>query len=143
MEDVSMTSEHADRIQLCLRELGADWAVLSGPDAVCYATGQPIPIETGPSPFTGGPALAFVGRMGGVGLVCSNVEASGPIAGVTLETYAGFAGFVTDQLAGYRRAVELIVRQLGVGGKLAVQVASHPASVGGILPLGGSVAQMG
>jgi Xaa-Pro aminopeptidase len=134
-----MTNEHCDRIRLCLTELGADWAVLSGPDAVCYATGQPIPIETGPSPFTGGPALAFVGRSGGVGLVCSNVEASGPIAGVTLETYAGFSGVVTDQLANYRRAVEGMVRKLGIGGKLAVQKPSHPASITDIVPMGMSI----
>jgi len=134
-----MTNEQGDRIRLCLTELGADWAVLSGPDAVCYATGQPIPIETGPSPFTGGPALAVVGRSGGLGLVCSNVEASGPIEGVALETYAGFAGVVTDQLAGYRRAVEQMVRRLGVGGKLAVQLASHPASVNDLLAPGLSI----
>ncbi len=134
-----MTTEHEDRIRLCLKELGADWAILSGPDAVCYATGQPIPIETGPSPFTGGPALAFVGRTGGMGLVCSNVEASGPIAGVTLETYAGFAGIVTDQLSGYRHAVQRLTRSLGVGGKLAVQLASHPASLVDILPVGPNI----
>lgn len=131
-----MMNEHSDRIRLCLAELGADWAVLSGPDAVCYATGHPIPIETGPSPFTGGPALAFVGRSGGLGLVCSNVEASGPIEGVAHETYAGFAGVVTDQLAGYRRAVEQMIRRLGVGGKLAIQQASHLASVSDILAPG-------
>lgn len=134
-----MTAEHADRIRLCLTELGADWAILSGPDAVCYATGQPIPIETGPSPFTGGPALAFVGRSGGMGLVCSNVEASGSLEDVAVETYAGFAGIVTDQHAGYRRAVEQMIRRLGVGGKLAVQIASHPASVNDILPMGLSI----
>lgn len=131
-----MTNETEDRVRLCLTELGADWAVLSGPDAVCYATGQPIPIETGPSPFTGGPALAFVGRSGGLGLVCSNVEAPANISGVTVETYAGFSGVVTDQLAGYRRAVDLMIRCLGVGGRLAVQMASHPASLAEVLPPG-------
>jgi Xaa-Pro aminopeptidase len=85
------------------------------------------------------PALAFVGRSGGLGLVCSNVEASEPIEGVALETYAGFAGVVTDQLAGYRRAVVQMVRRLGVGGKLAVQHASHPASVSDILAPGLSI----
>ncbi len=129
----------ADRIRLCLDELGADWAILSAPDAVCYATGQPIPIETGPSPFTGGPALAFVGRSGALGLVCSNVETSGPIEGVVLQTYAGFAGVVTDQTGGYRLAVEQMVRSLGVGGKLAVQMASHPASVSDLIPAGPSI----
>jgi Xaa-Pro aminopeptidase len=134
-----MIGEQEERIRLCLKEMGADWAILSGPDAVCYATGQPIPIETGPSPFTGGPALAFVGRSGGIGLVCSNVEASGPVPGVTLETYAGFSETVTDQLEGYRGAVQRMARRLGVGGKLAVQLVSHPASVVDILPLGPSI----
>jgi Xaa-Pro dipeptidase len=131
-----MTTETADRIRLCLADLGADWAVLSGPDAVCYATGRPIPIETGPSPFTGGPALAFVGRTGGLGLVCSNVEGPGSIEGVTVETYAGFAGLVTDQLGNYRRAVASLLRKLGVGGTLATQAVSHPASLADILPAG-------
>ncbi len=131
-----MTTGHGGEIRLCLGEMGADWAVLSGPDAVCYATGHPLPIETGPSPFTGGPALAFVGRSGGLGLVCSNVEVPGHLEGVTLETYAGFAGVVTDQIAGYRGAVGRMIRRLGVGGRLAVQGASHPASVHDLLAPG-------
>lgn len=129
-------TETAERIRLCLAEMGADWAVLSGPDAVCYATGQPIPIETGPSPFTGGPALAFVGRAGGLGLVCSNVEGADPASGGLVESYAGFAGVVTDQLAGYRGAVQRMIRRLGVGGVLATQAAFHPASLVDLLPAG-------
>ena len=127
-----MTADRQQRIRQVLRDIGADWALLSGPDAVCYATGQPIQIETGPSPFTGGPALAFVGRQGGVGLVCSNVEGNGQ--GIEAEVYAGFAARVTDQVAGYRAAVERLVRRLGVGGRLAIQAAHHPASLADLLP---------
>ena len=108
--------------------------MLSSPDAVCYATGHPIPIGTGPSPFTGGPALPFVGRQDGGGIVCANVEAGGLLASLPAEVYAGFAGLVTDQFAGYRAAVTRMIRQLGVGGKLAVQQASHPFSVADLFP---------
>ena len=84
------------------------------------------------SPFTGGPALAFVGRQGGAGLVCANVEGSG--AGIEAEIYAGFAGNVTDQVANYQTVVRKLALRLGVGGRLAVQMASHPAQLGHLLP---------
>ena len=127
-----MTIDRQYRIMAVLDELRADWAVLSSPDAVCYSTGQPIPIETGPSPFTGGPALAFVGRQGGAGLVCSNVEGSG--VGIEAEVYSGFSGNVTNQIANYRASVQKLASRLGVGGRLAVQMASHPAQLSDLLP---------
>jgi Xaa-Pro aminopeptidase len=116
-----------------LRRLGADWAVLSAPEAVAWATGHPIPIETGPSPFTGGPALVLVDGRGAVGLVCANVEAFDLPAGLEVEVYWGFAASVTPQVANYRDAVERMCRRLGVSGRLAVQVHRHPASLADIL----------
>ncbi len=129
-----MTTDRQERIRQILTELGADWAILTSPDAVCYATGQAIPIETGPSPFTGGPAMALVGRLGGVGIVCANVESSGLSGSLTAEIYAGFAGTVVDQPGAYRLAVAAMIKKLGVSGRLAVQAASHPASVADLLP---------
>ncbi|WP_426127726.1 M24 family metallopeptidase [Pararhizobium sp. PWRC1-1] len=130
-----MTKDRQDRIRDVLSELGADWALLSTPDAVCYATGQVIPIETGPSPFTGGPALAFIGRQGGTGLVCSNVEATDLPATLDAEIYTGFAGNVVDQITNYRAAVQRIVRHLNVDGRVAIQMGSHPACLHDLIPI--------
>ncbi|OJF90253.1 M24 family metallopeptidase [Pararhizobium antarcticum] len=130
-----MTKDRQDRIRDVLSELRADWAVLSTSDAVCYATGKVIPIETGPSPFTGGPALAFVGRQGAVGLVCSNVEAADLSGSLEAEVYAGFAGDIVDQIVNYRAAVQRMMRRLNVGGVIAVQMGSHPASLNELMPI--------
>ncbi len=117
-----------------LRRIGADWAVLSAPEAVAWATGVAIPIETGPSPFTGGPALALADGRGSLGLVCANVEVTGAVGDLELEVYPGFAGNVTPQLANYRTGVARLAQRLGVSGRLAVQPMRHPASLADLLP---------
>lgn len=41
------------RMTEVLKEVRADWALLTTPDAVVYSTGHLVPVETGPSPFGG------------------------------------------------------------------------------------------
>lgn len=120
------------RIAELLAEEGADWALLSGFDSVCFATGHICGIETGPSPFAGGPSLALVGRDGTVGLVCSNTE-GGQTAHPTI-AYPGFANAVTDQLANYRTATAEMMARLGVTGRIAVERLNLPAAVAELLP---------
>ena len=66
--------ERLEKTVAALGEAGADWAVLTSPDAVAYATGHVVPIEAGPSPFAGGPTTALVGWDGSTALVAANVE---------------------------------------------------------------------
>lgn len=132
MPDTMTDTGNWGRVADLLAEEGADWAVLSGFDSVCFATGHISGIETGPSPFGGGPALAFVGRDGTVGLVCSNTE-GGQTAHETI-AYPGFANAVTDQLANYRAATAEMIARLGVSGRIAVEHLSLPAAVAALLP---------
>ena len=71
-----MRDERALRVAQAARNVGADWALLSSPDGVMYATQHSGIIETGPSPFTGGPNLAFVSANGAdaIALVVNSLE---------------------------------------------------------------------
>jgi hypothetical protein len=68
-----LTSERTQRTGAAIRRAGADWAILTGFENVCYAAGHVASIEDGFSPFAGGPSTAFVSKVGDVvGLVVPN-----------------------------------------------------------------------
>src|SRR5260221_287814 len=70
-----MADERTQRVAAAAKDLGADWAVLTSPDTVYYAAQHAGVIETGPSPFAGGPSIAFVSAADSfVGLVVNNLE---------------------------------------------------------------------
>lgn len=125
--------ETTAKVTEIIRELNTDWAVLTGPDSVCYATGHVVPVEIGPSPFSGGPTTAFVGRDGSVGVVCPNTDAGGVPDAVECESYDGFACAVTDQVENYIAAVQRLRDRLGVTGPLAVERAGFTAQLAQIL----------
>ena len=108
---------NAARIAGLLAEEGLDWAVLAGPEAVAFATGHVPAIETGPSPFAGGPTLALVGRDGGVGILAANVEGE-QAPSATYHLYEGFAGRVTDVGSNHLAALHDLMGALGVGGRI-------------------------
>ncbi|MCJ8323416.1 MAG: aminopeptidase P family protein [Rhizobiales bacterium] len=124
--------ENIARISSLLSELNLDWAVLSGVDSVCFATGHQVPIEIGANPFSGGPTLAIVGRDGSCGVVCSNTDGV-QIAGVNYELYAGFANAVTNQIGNYHSATERMIKSLGVSGKIGIERNSFPFLLADIL----------
>jgi len=127
-------TERAARVAEAVRELGADWAVLTQPDADAYATGHVVPIEAGPSPFAGGPTTAFVGRDGAVGLVAANVEPNIPTGLDVVKSYIGFGwAEPNDVEAAYMAAVGRVCGALGVGGVLAVEPTSFTAALAGHL----------
>lgn len=115
------------RIQAVLREIGADWAVLTSPDSVCYATGHVVPVEAGPSPFSGGPTTAVVSKDGVVGLIGPNHEFG---KAPTVDAFTNYTGFTldepTDQVESYRRAVTDVTHTLGIAGRLGIERASFP-----------------
>jgi Xaa-Pro dipeptidase len=123
-----MNDECTLRTAAAAHEVGADWALLSSPDAVCYAAGHTGLIETGPSPFAGGPSLAFVAADGStVALLVNNLEeAAAAEAGVDrVFTYVGIALGERSPVEGrYRAAVEHALAELGVGGVVAVEAAT-------------------
>ena len=126
-----MAHGNIDRLRDLMAEEALDWIVLSGFDSVCFATGHVCAIETGPSPFAGGPTLALVGRDGSVGIVAPNVE--GVQVEADYESYPGFANAVTDQVGNYLLALEALASRLGLTGRIGTE-ASLPACVADLLP---------
>jgi len=124
--------ENIARISSVMTELKLDWAVLSGADSVCFATGHQVPIEIGANPFSGGPSLAIVGRDGSCGIICSNTDGA-QVAGINYELYDGFANAVTNQIINYHRATERLVKSLGVGGRIGIERNSFPFLLSEIL----------
>lgn len=128
--------ERLERTARAIGEAGADWALLTAPDAVAYATGHVVPIEAGPSPFAGGPTLALIAKDGAAGLVCANVETATASKAWAPEVvvYEGFgferrASYATN----YRAAITTLVRRMGVGGTIAVDPRSFPAALSVLL----------
>ena len=121
-----MDGSNAARLRDLMAEEGLDWLVLSGFDSVCFATGHVCGIETGPSPFAGGPTLALLGRGGEIGIVAPNIE--GTQVEADYESYAGFANAVTDQAGNYLAAVSALTERLGRRGRIGIEP-SLPALV--------------
>lgn len=124
--------ERQDRIAALLDTLGADYAVLTAPDSVAYATGHIVPIEAGPAPFAGGPTTAFVTRDGTTAIVAANLETAAAEASRAdiAELYTGFAyQEAPDRHAAYLDAVTSAARRIGLTGTAAIEPHSQPAAL--------------
>jgi Xaa-Pro aminopeptidase len=126
-----LVNERAKRAGEAIRRAGADWGILSGFENVCYAAGHVASIEDGLSPFAGGPSTAFVSKGGDVvGLVIPNVEAGGENFATITEIYTGYsAADPIDQEMHYVSAVTTMAKRLDVGGRIAIEPATFPASL--------------
>ena len=85
-----MNTENPTRLNDWLRAHDYEGALLANPFTLTWLTGYASPIETGPDPFAGGPALAWV-HGGELSVVASDAEAPTLRAlGVTVQEYAGY-----------------------------------------------------
>lgn len=135
--DEGALDERLARTAASVRASGCDWAVLTGLDSLCYATGHVAPLETGPSPFAGGPSVALIGADGVAGLVVANVEAVAARAAYVnvVEVYEGYAWDHPSVPAdNFRAAVARLAGRLGVSGRLAVEPATCIAGLLDVLP---------
>ena len=131
-----MTDERTLRTAQAAVESGADWAIVSTFDAFYYASQVDTLLETGPSPFAGGPVLAIVARDGTLGVVVNNLDEPEARASTAdlVATYRGLdlhdRSLVEER---FRRAASEALVTLGVAGRVAVQAATFPWSVGELL----------
>ena len=127
--------ERLQRTAEAVKSVGCDWAILTSFDSICYALGHAPPIETGVSPFTGGPTTAFVRADGVCGLVAPNVESAAAQASRADEKiiYEGFAyDHRADLVANYTAAITKLRARLGVGGVLGAEPESFPARLAAV-----------
>jgi Xaa-Pro aminopeptidase len=120
------------RIAEGLRSIGADWAVLTAPASVSYATGHDEPAGAGRSPFSGGPAVALVAGDGRAVLVAADADLDpGAVRADRTRDYPAFApppgGPGLDGL--YLEAASAALAEAGVGGTVALEPATCPAGV--------------
>jgi Xaa-Pro aminopeptidase len=123
-----MNSEALSRVNNALRSRGLDAALFTSPWTITWLTGYAPPIQTGPSPFDGGPALAWY-RGGDLTLVASDGEAAAARStGCEVREYAGYT---IDQPLDVVERQTAIVREFlgslgrdgrGRGAKVAVEM---------------------
>jgi Xaa-Pro dipeptidase len=88
-----MQQPNLSRLSEHLRHRGASAALLASPWTITWLTGYAPPIQTGPNPFDGGPALGWWTE-DGLTLICQDAE-----AGAARETGANvveYAGYTID-----------------------------------------------
>jgi Xaa-Pro aminopeptidase len=124
-----------DRLRDYIRARGLAGALLANPSTVTWLTGYAPPIQTGPSPFDGGPALAWF-RDGELTLILSDAEApAARAAGAEVREYAGYT--IEQPLACAERQIaalrEALKPHAGLAGAVAVEMACLPAAFAGPL----------
>ena len=117
---------HIARIRAAAREVGADWALLTSPDGCAYA-GHVAGIETGPSPFDGGPTAVLVGE--GLFVTCNELEAALAPEGAEVFAYEslGFAD-LTPLPEKHAATLGRMLDRAGVRGPVAIEAASLTAA---------------
>jgi Xaa-Pro dipeptidase len=121
--------ERCERVAAATREVGADTAVLSAFDSVCYATGYVIDLESGPSAFAAGPPIALAAGPD-LALVLSNAEEGPAPRARRAFTYEGFsAEREPPRDALYVDSVLEAAADLGIGGVVAVEPTTLPLAV--------------
>jgi Xaa-Pro dipeptidase len=120
------------RIAEAVGSIGADWALLTSPASVSYATGHDEPAGAGRSPFSGGPAVAVIARDGRALLVAADADLDPEaVRAERTHSYAAFAlapgGPGLDGL--YLKAVSAALAEAGVGGTVALEPATCPDAV--------------
>lgn len=118
-------------VRAAAREVGADWALLTAPDSCAYA-GHVAGIETGPSPFDGGPTAVLAGE--GTFVACNELEAGLAPEGAEVFAYESL-GFSDPTPLPEKYAVALgrMLDRAGVRGPVATEAASLPASAAGAI----------
>jgi Xaa-Pro aminopeptidase len=131
MMEHTMHTENVSKLAEYLHFQGLQAALLASPFNLTWLTGYAPPIQTGASPFEGGPALGWF-LNGELSLLVSDGEA-GP-AGASGANVFSYAGYTVDEpLACSRRMAdafgEMLKPYAGLKGKVGVEMAQLPAAL--------------
>jgi Xaa-Pro dipeptidase len=124
-----MHTENLAKLSEALQSQGMQAALLANPFNLTWLTGYAPPIQTGPSPFEGGPAVGWFFN-GELTLLLSDGEAGAASAsGAKVITYAGYT--VEEPLDCPQRMEDAFVEMLkpyaGFKGKAGVEMNQLPA----------------
>jgi Xaa-Pro dipeptidase len=126
-----MNRTNLDRLSEHFRGSGVTAALLSNPWTIAWLTGYAPPIQTGPSPFEGGPALAWWAG-GELTLIASDAEAAAARAqGAEVRDYVGYT--IDEPLTVVEREAAVLRDVLGGwdgrGATVAIELRSLPAAL--------------
>lgn len=126
-----MQQANLDRFRDYLRARGLSAALVSNPATLTWLTGYAAPIQTGPSPFEGGPALAWI-RDGEMTVIVSDAEA--PAVSATGAKTRDYVGYTIEQpLACTERQLAALMDVLkphaGISGTVAIELNWLPAAM--------------
>ena len=129
-----MDTYNLDRFGAYLNHHGLSAALLSNPATLTWLSGYAPPIQTGPNPFEGGPALGWW-QDGQLTLVLSDGEAGAAAAlGAQVRDYLAFT---VEPMLGMERQgkvlEEILLASPLPGGKIGVEVNFLPARLAPIL----------
>jgi Xaa-Pro aminopeptidase len=111
-----MNAHNLERLGVFLKEHSLTALLLSDPHNLTWLSGYAPPIETGPSPFEGGPALAWIAG-DQVTLVLSDAEAGAARAsGAAVQDYLSYT--IDAPVAGLRNQARALARVLASSGSL-------------------------
>ena len=130
-----MNTTNLERLTEFFGARGITAALLSNPWTVAWLTGYAPPIQTGPSPFDGGPALGWWAG-GDLTLIASDAEAGAARAtGAEVWEYAGYT--IDEPLDVVERQAAVLREVLGGwdgrGADVAVELRFLPAALAGIV----------
>ena len=130
-----MNTTNLERLTEFFGARGITAALLSNPWTVAWLTGYAPPIQTGPSPFDGGPALGWWSE-GELALIASDAEAGAARAtGAEVREYAGYT--IDEPLDVVERQAAVLREVLGGwdgrGAEVAVELRFLPAALAGIV----------
>jgi Xaa-Pro dipeptidase len=127
------------RVAQALADANVDFAVIAGFDNLCYITGYAGDLESGPSPFGGGPLVAIVTRDGEAVLVGSNAEYAPAPRAAGFVTYEGFSiERDPDRAELYVATLASELKRLGVRGRVGIESTRVPLAVAELLRSAGA-----
>jgi Xaa-Pro aminopeptidase len=131
IKEEKMQQENYDKLNSYLKAQGFEAALIASPFNITWLTGYAPAIQTGPSPFEGGPALGWF-RAGQLTLLVNDWDAGAVEAtGVKVQPYTGYT--VEEPLACTQRMAsalkEMLKQEAGLSGSVGVEMNSLPAAL--------------
>lgn len=130
-----MNQRAFERVHRLMKEHSLDAVLLSNPFNITWLTGYAPPIQTGPSPFEGGPALAWL-RGEQLTILTSDMESgSARLSGVDVHDYTAYTiEAPIDGIKNQSMALrELLRSDASITGKVGVEYGYLPASLNEVL----------
>ena len=134
-----MHEEQRQRAHDYLKSQGHSYALFASPASVTWLTGFAAPVQLGPHPFAGGPALAWYAGGEWTLIVLDGYAAAAAESGVEVLGYLGYT--IEAPIAGHDHLLAALRGVAGAAaGRIGVEERALPAYLLAALPAGAALA---